>query len=567
MRNDFVDTSKAINGLASMLGRAAKRAYQDGKARGEAEAARRRREIERREIVETHKEAYGSAGWVSFDALARAGLLGDAADFGSRLSARIPIGPLAVWDKRTKPEELPHPTAFAWWKADRPGHFLTVGGTRAGKEASQIVPTLLHYPGSCLVVDPKGDIYKSTAGWRHLKGSRIIRIAPFDEEGRTDAFNPLDYIDSEADARALAEVMIPRQQGSAEAKFFENEAVNFVTGVILFVTRNSSPHRRNIAEVRVNTKPRPRPLLTEFLEDMVHDEHSAVSNAGQMAMERARASSGSRDRLIELFRSLDAEMAVWDDEGLQRATSRSDVDLRTLKDDIVTVYLDVPFNRMNSHGAFLRAFFIQAANAMMARGGELDIPVLFLIDEFPSMGPMPSIVDNLSYMYGYGVRVWLFAQMLGQIQEVYPERWHQIVESASLKSFMNVRHPATETVSRELGNRTQVVESLGRSRNIGRSEADAGGGTISGGDSYNRGLQFAARPLLTPDEVEGWLSRKRQDNSDLGLLTLTIADDMRFCVNRPFWFLNGRLRDMVARGQAHLARTAPEALREVYRPG
>ena len=51
-----------------------------------------------------------------------------------------------------------------------------------------------------------------------------------------------------------------------------------------------------------------------------------------------------------------------------------------------------------------------------------------------------------------------------------------------------------------------------------------------------------------------------------GLLTLVVADDLKFCVNRPFWFLDPTMRSLVEIGQKHLAGCDPETLRAVYRP-
>ena len=50
------------------------------------------------------------------------------------------------------------------WNDDR--HILTMAGSRAGKGVSLIVPNLLLYPGSALVIDPKGENARITAGRR-----------------------------------------------------------------------------------------------------------------------------------------------------------------------------------------------------------------------------------------------------------------------------------------------------------------------------------------------------------------------------------------------------------------
>ena len=50
------------------------------------------------------------------------------------------------------------------WNDNR--HVMTIAGSRAGKGVSLIVPNLLLYEGSALVIDPKGENASITAGRR-----------------------------------------------------------------------------------------------------------------------------------------------------------------------------------------------------------------------------------------------------------------------------------------------------------------------------------------------------------------------------------------------------------------
>lgn len=549
-----------VNALADLVAggvRAARRGY----ATGVEARARREREVERVDLKKRNAGLHGTSRWSSVAELRESDLLGRADEVG-QIAPRIPLGPLAVWNERTEPQEAPHPQHFAFWNGNRPGHFITIGGARGGKETSQIVPTLLHYPGSAIVVDARGTTYEKTAGWRHLQGSKIIRIAPFDKQGHTDAFNPIDHIRDDGDARRLANILLPFTQGSAEAKFFHDEAVNFLTGVILFVARHTQdPRRRNLSEVRRYTAIQERAEILKLVGWMAGRRNATISTAGRLALERANA-GGRRDLLIELFRSLDADMAMWDHPGMQRATARSDVNLADLKRESITVYLTMPFEMMKDFGALLRIFFTQAADAMSE--GELDVPVLFLIDEFPAMGPMPAIVDNLAFLYGRGARVWLFAQNQAQIEATYRDNWRPIIETANLKLYLNVKPPGTKMISEELGKQNIAYDTINENEGTNRSEGKDSD-TRGSNEGAARSTHFMGRPLLMPDEVERWLSRKRKDLPHLGLLTLVMADDRRFCVNRPYFRLSEPMRDMIARGEAHLARIGPEKLKDVYK--
>ena len=87
-----------------------------------------------------------------------------------------------------------HENQLLGWSGD--GHIITVAPTRSGKGVGLVVPNLLHYPGSVLVIDPKGENYAITADFRRkMFRQEIICLDPFHvmtEE--TDSINPLDSL-------------------------------------------------------------------------------------------------------------------------------------------------------------------------------------------------------------------------------------------------------------------------------------------------------------------------------------------------------------------------------------
>ena len=91
------------------------------------------------------------------------------------------------------------------WKDDR--HLLTIAGSRAGKGVSMIIPNLIFYKGSAVIIDPKGENAARTAG-RRGKGTKaggkglkqdVYVLDPFGESGRPSAsFNPLGSLDAKS---------------------------------------------------------------------------------------------------------------------------------------------------------------------------------------------------------------------------------------------------------------------------------------------------------------------------------------------------------------------------------
>ena len=86
-------------------------------------------------------------------------------------------------------------------------------------------------------------------------------------------------------------------------------------------------------------------------------------------------------------------------------------------------------------------------------------PVLFLLDEFPILGLMTPISNGLSYLAGYDVQIWTFAQNIGQLKDIYGESWHNFPANAGATSFFGVNDPDTaEYVERLLGEGVEQLE-------------------------------------------------------------------------------------------------------------
>src|SRR5262249_49649747 len=78
---------------------------------------------------------------------------------------------------------------------DKP--MVTVASARSGKSSTVIIPTLLTYPGSALVLDPKGELAAATAEFRRSRlGQDVHVLDPFRCSGVASAsFNALSELD------------------------------------------------------------------------------------------------------------------------------------------------------------------------------------------------------------------------------------------------------------------------------------------------------------------------------------------------------------------------------------
>ena len=131
-------------------------------------------------------------------------------------------------------------------------HHLVIGPTRSGKGAGYVVPNALTHEGSMIVTDLKGEIFRSTAGYRKSKGNQVFLFAP--GSARTHRYNPLDYIrpdrgDRTTDIQNIAAILVPENTES-ENSIWQATAQQVMAGVISYI--NESVYyegRRNLAEV------------------------------------------------------------------------------------------------------------------------------------------------------------------------------------------------------------------------------------------------------------------------------------------------------------------------------
>ncbi len=79
--------------------------------------------------------------------------------------------------------------------AEGPEHVILYAPTRTGKGVGVVIPNLLAWPGSVVVLDIKQENFAATAGYRAQAGQRVLLFDPLAPDGRTARFNPLGHID------------------------------------------------------------------------------------------------------------------------------------------------------------------------------------------------------------------------------------------------------------------------------------------------------------------------------------------------------------------------------------
>ncbi|GAA3075523.1 type IV secretory system conjugative DNA transfer family protein [Rhizobium viscosum] len=389
------------------------------------------------------------------------------------------------------------PAGYVHWDGD--GHLLTIAPTRSGKGKTTIIPNLLRYQGSCVVLDPKGELFEATSKSRSKLGP-VYRIAPLDRgSGKpVHRFDPLSRVRRESDARAIAQQMFPHDPKASS--FFADEAVGFVTAVIMYVRHKAPQGRRTLATACEMASLKGRHLLKAARK---METFPPSADAARAILEK----DPMRDLKV-LEATLTSKLYEWKDTEILRSIDGNDVSFESLKDRPATVYIEIPFDMMKTFAGWLRVVLKTALDAMLANPRVPEIPVLFVLDEFLNIGRFPEYRDAIRTHAGAGVRLWFFLQDIYSIEEHYPgNSWRPFLNCA-VKQFFGINDEETaKMIGGYLGHKTHAIRTTSTGANVSSHQQDWDGSTNTSFSSTEN-IQFLGRPLLTSDEVRellgGW---------------------------------------------------------------
>ncbi|HVR08849.1 MAG TPA: type IV secretory system conjugative DNA transfer family protein [Thermoanaerobaculia bacterium] len=379
------------------------------------------------------------------------------------------------------------------------GHILTVAPTGSGKGVSAVIPNLLDYPGSVLVLDLKGENHAVTAA-RRARFGPVLVLDPFRITGaETAAVNPLDLLDPDselcdADAATLAHLLVlPATEG--DTAFWEDEAAALLAGLLLYVAALEPEDRRHLGTVRQLLTLAPADWQKLLLDMAASDRaHGLIARAANRLSQKAdRERSGVVSTAQRHTHFLDSPAIL-----RTLATGPATFDLAALKTQTLSVYCALPPERLASHGRWLRLLAGAAVHAMLRTPGLPQHRVLMLLDEFAQLGHLQPVEQALTLLRGYGVRLWLLCQDLAQLRAAYRTMSDSLLANAAVLQAFGTNDLATaDYLSRRTGQAT--VLAAGENRSSGQSFGQAWLPTRQSG--LNLSASETGRPLLLPDEI------------------------------------------------------------------
>lgn len=395
---------------------------------------------------------------------------------------------------------------------DGPGHQILIGASRSGKGRGHVVPTLLAWNGSALVLDVKGELdrgdsrhgFPGTSGYRAGLGP-VIRFAP--TERASNCFNPLLEVrrgeNEVRDVQNIVDIIVdPKGETRGAEQFWNNSAKNILVGVILHVLYAEPLERKTLAVVRAKLADLDRAademrttlhrLNRATGEPQVHPEVLHAATSYLTGEERLR--SGIKATAESFF-------GIFADPIVVEKTARSDFRIGDLmcSEEPVTLYLQPPPSDAQRLMPLLRLLIGQVARSLMedqthdASGREKRHRLLLMLDEFPQLGRLDFFEKMMGAMAGYGLKAYLVCQSLNHIIKAYG-RDNVILDNCAVVTSFAAADPETAKHIADMGGEVWEIrpqESEHRPRSIL--------GPRKGAITYRE----ERRPLLLPGDVRG----------------------------------------------------------------
>ncbi|WP_062213060.1 type IV secretory system conjugative DNA transfer family protein [Aureimonas sp. AU12] len=344
---------------------------------------------------------------------------------------------------------------------DGPEHLLTLAPTRSGKGASVIIPNLLHLDRSVIVIDPKGENVQVTARHRATFG-RVFVLDPFNVSGKADAsFNPLGHLDAADpnfvdDAATLAAALIVTPPQSRD-QHFDDGARALLRGLIMLVAAVEPEERRNLVTLRdYLTYPKEKFAgLLEIMTEMTEADGAVAAAANVFRSKNDREAAA-------ILSTAQEQTSFLDSPQLRASLKTSSFEFGALKTGIASVFIVLPQSRLASHGRWVRLLVTRALQDIERTRVKPKAPVLFLLDEFASVGDMHAIKTAFGLMAGYGLQLWAFLQNWGQLEELYGKGAHTFVANAGVFQAFNTNDELTARYVSNLSGDSTRAETVGR---------------------------------------------------------------------------------------------------------
>lgn len=380
-------------------------------------------------------------------------------------------------------------------------HTAIYGASGTGKSRCFVRPQILQCVArgeSVIITDPKGEIYADTAEFMRKQGYDVKMFNLVDPQ-YSDAWNCLAEISSNPDnvelmAQTFVEVIVKNTSGAKPDHFWDNAEANLLKALALYIalddTRSDTQKTIGAAyEMLTNNDDKKLNAMFEKLPlgHPAKQPYSIYKKAGDTVRGNVIIGLGAR---LQVFQS----------EIIRRITTYSEIDLEgpaIRKSAYFVIMSDQDSTLDFLSSLFFSFLFIRLVRYADVKGtnGACDVPVNFILDEFPNIGSIPDFTKKLSTIRSRDLRVAVIFQNIAQLQNRYPDGlWEEIIGNCDTQLFLGC---TDQTTAKFISERTgEITIEVNSDQLVKKSIA-----MVQNIPEYRSTSSVGKRFLLTPDEV------------------------------------------------------------------
>jgi type IV secretion system protein VirD4 len=367
-------------------------------------------------------------------------------------------------------------------------HALLFAPTGSGKGVGFVIPNLLFWKDSVIVHDIKLENHEITSGWRAKQGQKVFVWSPAEPDGITHCYNPIDWVSKKPgqmvdDVQKIANLILP------EKEFWNNEARSLFVGVVLYLL--AVPEKiKSFGEV----------VRTMRSDDVVYNLAVVLDTIGKQIHPVAYMNIAAFLQKADKERSgvistLNSGLELWANPLIDTATATSDFNIQMFKRERTTVYVGLTPDNIQRLEPLMQVFYQQASEFLsrkIPKKEEEPYGVLFMLDEFPTLGKMEQFLSGIAYFRGYNVRLFLIIQDTQQLKGTYEEPgMNTFLSNSTYRITFSANNIETAKLISELcGNKTVEQASQSKPKFLDLNPA-----------SRSLNVSDVSRALLLPQEV------------------------------------------------------------------
>jgi type IV secretion system protein VirD4 len=367
-------------------------------------------------------------------------------------------------------------------------HTLLFAPTGSGKGVGFAIPNCVFWEESLVCHDIKLENFEASAGWRESRLKQTVYCwVPADVNGRSHCYNPMEWISDKPgqmvdDVQKLANILLPKQE------FWTNEARTLLVGIVLYLIADPQKPKtfgEVVRTIRSDDFAYLCAVALDTLGDVIHP--IGYMNLAAFLQKADKERSG-------VVSTLNSGLELWGNPIIDATTAKSDFNFTKMKEEPTTVYVGLTPDNIQRLKP-LMCMFYQQATAFMSQ--HLPLPsekygVLFLMDEFPTVGKLEQFLAGIAYFRGYHVKLFLIVQDVQQLKGTYEDSgMNSFLSNSTYRiTFAANNIDTAKLISELIGN--QTVESTSGSKSKWFAVNSSGGSTS---------ISQTQRALLMPQEV------------------------------------------------------------------